>query len=163
MFRARPFGMFLGTIAQTVPDALDQQKFAALLQVGFDRIDPLTYAPHILGSPYPGAPASRRVLVQYGLGDAQVPNVATELHARALGLVQQLPARREVPALPHQQGTLDGSALVQFDFQLPEPLPGTVADLPSQDNPVHEGVRRDTGGRDQVDRFLRPDGKVEPR
>jgi len=163
MFRARPFGMFLGTIAQTVPDALDQQKFAALLQMGFDRIDPLTYAPHVLGSPYPGAPASRRVLVQYGLGDAQVPNVATELHARALGLVQQLPARREVPELPHQQGTLDGSALVQFDFQLPEPLPGTVADLPSQDNPVHEGVRRDTGGRDQVDRFLRPDGKVEPR
>jgi hypothetical protein len=163
MFRARPFGLFLGAISQAVPDALDQQKFAALLQTGFDRIDPLTYAPHVLTSPYPGAPASRRLLVQYGLGDAQVPNVATELHARALGLVQQLPATREVPALPHQQGAVEGSALVQFDFQLPEPLPGTVADLPSQDNPVHEGVRRDTAGRDQVDRFLRPDGRVEAR
>ncbi|MFY0569928.1 hypothetical protein ACN28E_39705 [Archangium lansingense] len=163
MFRARPFGLFLGAIAQTVPDALDQQKFAALLQTGFDRIDPLTYAPHVLASPYPGAPASRRLLVQYGLGDAQVPNVATELHARALGLVQQLPATREVPMLPHEQGALDGSALVQFDFQLPEPLPGTVADLPSQDNPVHEGVRRDAAGRDQVERFLRPDGRIESR
>jgi hypothetical protein len=163
MFRAKPFGLFLASIAQAVPDALDQQKFAALLQTGFDRIDPLTYAPHVLAAPYPGAPAARRVLAQYGLGDAQVPNVATALHARALGLVQQLPATREVPALPHQEGTLDGSALVQFDFQLPEPLPGTVADLPTQDNPVHEGVRRDTSGRQQVDRFLRPDGKVEPR
>ncbi|WP_224248341.1 hypothetical protein [Hyalangium gracile] len=163
MFRARPFGMFLGTIAQTVPDALDQQKFAALLQTGFDRIDPLTYAPHVLTSPYPGAPEQRRLLVQYGLGDAQVPNVATELHARALGLVQQLPATREVPALPREPGALEGSALVQFDFQLPEPLPGTVADLPAQDNPVHEGVRRDAAGRAQVDRFLQPGGRVEPR
>lgn len=163
MFRARPFGLFLNAIAQTVPDALDQQKFAALLQTGFDRIDPLTYAPHVLTSPYPSAPTARRLLVQYGLGDAQVPNVATELHARALGLVQQLPATREVPALSRQQGALEGSALVQLDFLLPEPLPGTVADLPSEDNAVHEGVRRDAAGRDQVDRFLRPDGRVEAR
>ena len=108
-----------------------------------------------------GAPASRRVLVQYGLGDAAVPGVATELHARALGLTQQLPATWRVPLLPVQEGAIEGSALVQFDFGLPAPLPGTVADLPTQDNPVHEGVRRDDEGRDQVDRFLRPDGRVE--
>ncbi|NMO20121.1 hypothetical protein HPC49_21755 [Pyxidicoccus fallax] len=161
MFRARPFAMFLNAIIQTVPDALDQQKFAALTQTGFDRIDPLTYAPHVLTDPYEGAPASRRLLVQYGLGDAQVPNVATELHARALGLTQQLPATWRVPLLPAQEGALEGSALVQFDFGLPAPLPGTVADLPAADNAVHEGVRRDNEGRDQVDRFLRPGGRVE--
>lgn len=161
MFRARPFGMFLDAIAQTVPDALDQQKFAALTQTSFDRIDPLTYAPHVLGDLYPGAPASRRVLVQYGLGDAQVPNVATELHARAMGLTQQLPATWRVPMLPAEEGTVEGSALVQFDFGLPSPLPGTVADLPAADNAVHEGVRRDDDGREQVDRFLRPNGQVE--
>ncbi|XXF81139.1 hypothetical protein P2318_15650 [Myxococcaceae bacterium GXIMD 01537] len=161
MFRARPFGLFLNSITQSVPDALDQQKFAALLQTGFDRIDPLTYAPHVTGKPYPGSPASRSVLVQYGLGDTQVPGVATELHARALGLTQQLPATREVPALTRQTGDVAGSALVQFDFRLPEPLPGTVANLPQEDNAVHEGVRRTPAGRDQVDRFLRPDGKTE--
>ncbi|WNZ61183.1 hypothetical protein QEG98_35610 [Myxococcus sp. MxC21-1] len=161
MFRARPFGMFLDAIAQTVPDALDQQKFAALTQTSFDRIDPLTYAPHVLGDLFPGAPVSRRVLVQYGLGDAQVPNVATELHARAMGLTQQLPATWRVPMLPAEEGAVEGSALVQFDFGLPPPLPGTVADLPAADNAVHEGVRRDDDGREQVDRFLRPDGQVE--
>jgi hypothetical protein len=161
MFRARPFSQFLSTIAQTVPDALDQQKFAALTQTGFDRIDPLTYAPHVLANTYAGGPASRRVLVQYGLGDVQVPNVATELHSRAMGLVQQLPATKQVPWLPPQEGEVDGSALVQFDFKLPEPLPGTVADLPPQDNGVHEAVRRDTESREQVNRFLMPGGKVE--
>lgn len=161
MFRARPFSMFLNSIAQTVPDALDQQKFAALTQTGFDRIDPLTYAPHVLADPYVGAPAALRVLAQYGLGDAQVPNVATELHARALGLTEQLPATWRVPMLPGQEGVIDGSALVQFDFGLAAPLPGTVADLPAQDNAVHEGVRRDDEGRAQVDLFLRPGGQVE--
>lgn len=161
MFRARPFGMFLGAIAQTVPDALDQQKFAALTQTAFDRIDPLTYAPRVLKNPYPGAPAGRRVLVQYGLGDAQVPNVATELHARVMGLTQQVPATWRVPMLIAQQGPIEGSALTQFDFGLPAPLPGTVADLPAQDNAVHEGVRRDLEGRAQVDLFLAPGSRVE--
>ncbi|WIG99524.1 hypothetical protein [Myxococcus sp. SDU36] len=41
------------------------------------------------------------------------------------------------------------------------PLPGTFADLPAADNPVHEGVRQDDAGREQVDRFLRPDAQVE--
>lgn len=161
MFRAKPFAMFLQAIAAAVPDALDQQKFAALTQTSFDRIDPITYAPHVLTAPYTGGPASRRVLVQYGLGDAQVPNVATELHARAMGLTQQLPATWRVPELPVFEGAIDGAALVQFDFGLPSPLPGTVADLPAQDNPVHEGVRRNVKGREQVDLFLQPDGRVE--
>jgi hypothetical protein len=160
MFRAKPFAPFLGAIAQTVPDALDQQKFAALTQTSFDRIDPLTYGPHVLNAPYPGA-SIRHVLAQYGLGDAQVPNVATELHARVMGLEQQLPATWRVPMLPAEEAPIVGSALVQFDFGLPAPLPGTVADLPAQDNPVHEGVRRDDEGRAQVDRFLRPQGQIE--
>ncbi|MCP3104358.1 hypothetical protein LZ198_36390 [Myxococcus sp. K15C18031901] len=162
MFRAKPFSMFLQAIAQAVPDALDQQKFAALTQTSFDRIDPITYAPHVLDALYAGGPASRRVLVQYGLGDAQVPNVATELHSRAMGLTQQLPATWRVPFLPSEEGTVETSALVQFDFGLPSPLPGTVANLPEQDNPVHEGVRRNAQGREQVDLFLRPEGQVEP-
>lgn len=161
MFRARPFSPFLSTITQVLPDALEQQKFVALTQTGFDRIDPITYAPHVLADTYAGGPASRRVLMQYGLGDAQVPNVATELHARALGLVQQLPATRAVPGLLGSEGAVDGSALVQFDFKVPEPLPGTVADLPPQNNVVHEGVRRDAESREQVNRFLMPGGKVE--
>jgi hypothetical protein len=161
MFRARPFSPFLSTISQVLPDALDQQKFVALTQTGFDRIDPITYAPHVLADTYSGGPESRRVLMQYGLGDAQVPNVATELHARALGLVQQLPATRPVPGLPGREGEVDGSALVQFDFKVPEPLPGTVADLPPQNNAVHDGVRRDAESREQVNRFLMPGGKVE--
>ncbi|WP_342376322.1 hypothetical protein NVS55_34275 [Myxococcus stipitatus] len=161
MFRAKPFAPFLQAIAQSVPDALDQQKFAAMTQTSFDRIDPLTYAPHVLTAPYTGGPSSRRVLVQYGLGDAQVPNVATELHARALGLTQQLPATWRVPELPTLEGAVDGSALVQFDYGLPSPLPGTVATLPAEDNPVHERVRREAKGREQVDLFLRPGGKVE--
>ena len=62
-----------------------------------------------------------------------------------------------MPGLLAREGEVDGSALVQFDFK----LPGTVADLPPQNNAVHEGVRRDAESREQVNRFLMPGGKVE--
>lgn len=160
MFRAKPFQPFLDVISQSVPDPLDRQKFTAMLQTSFDRIDPITYAPRVLRDFYPGAPSERRVLAQLGLGDAQVPNVASHVHARALGLTLLKPAPREIPALPSSEGPLNGSGLVEFNFNVAEPLPGTVATPPKDDNAVHEGVRRLARGREQVDRFLRPDGVI---
>lgn len=160
MFRARPFQAFLDIIELQEEGPLGQQKFAALTQTSFDRFDPLTYAPYVIRDPWPGSPP-RRVLIQYGLGDAQVPNVATELHARAMGVAQLLPAARAIPGLEGADGPIEASAIAQFDFQLEDdPLPGTIARPPAEDNVVHEGVRRLAAGRAMVDRFLQPGGTI---
>ncbi|MBI2898487.1 MAG: hypothetical protein HYY06_33355 [Deltaproteobacteria bacterium] len=160
MFRAHPFAAFLFVIEMFVPDPLDIQKFAALSQATFDRIDPITYAPHVLGDTYAGSPAGRRVLIQIGVGDSEVPNLASHLHARALGIPLLAPAPRQVAALEEVPAPLDGSAMVEFDFGV-DPLPGIEAVPPEETNPVHEAVRRLDASMRQVDAFLRPDGRIE--
>jgi hypothetical protein len=160
MFRSRSFATFLGFIELYFPDALDQQKYTAMTQTTFDRIDPITYAPFVTAGTYPGSPSQRRVLMHLGIGDTQVPNLATRLHARAMGLSLLQPAAREVPLLAPADSPCDGSALVEFDFGV-DPEPGIYAQPPEEGNEVHDGVRRlEVSGR-QIDLFLREDGDIQ--
>ena len=159
MFRALPFAAFLYVIGRTLPDALDQQKWVAMSQTVFDRIDPVTYAPWVLrGGPEPSP--TRRVLMHIGIGDTSVPNIAAHVHANALGLSSMSPAPRAIWGLPLAQAPFDGSAIVEFDYGI-DPLPDLEADFPDSSNHVHEDVRRSTPGIEQVDRFLRPGGVIE--
>ncbi len=161
MFRSANFVQFLGLIEIALPDRLDQQKFVALAPTVFERIDPITYAPYVLQDPLPGSP-DRTLLMQIGIGDPQVPNVASHVHARALGLSHLQPAPRDIPGLPPVEGTVTESALVEFDFNLSGEIPGTYA-IPTENtegNPVHEGVRRLDASIEQIDAFLRPGGVI---
>jgi hypothetical protein len=159
MFRSRAFGLFLGLIAGMFPEPLDQQKMTILLQSIFDRIDPLTYSPHIVHDPYPQSPR-KRVLLQMGTGDAEVPNLATELHARALGIPLAVPSAVRIPQLPTASYPIDGSALAVYAYAA-DPFPGVLAIPPTDPNEVHEGQRELLAAQRQVDRFLRPGGKIE--
>ena len=122
MFRAKPFELFLSAIELQAPDPLDQQKAVVGIQGSFDRIDPLTYAHRVLADPFPGSPVDRQVLMQIGIGDAQVPNLASHLHARAMGIPHLGPAPREIPRIDRVEGDVP-SALVEFDFGI-DPPPG---------------------------------------
>lgn len=154
MLRAQPFASLLGLFELFIPDRLDVQLFASISQSTLDRIDPVTYAPRMLRDTYEGSPDARRVLLQYGLGDHAVPNLASELQARTLGVPILAPASRPVPELDVREGAVDGSALVQFDFGLPAPLPGTFAVPPTIENEVHDGVRRLPEAIAQMDTFF---------
>ena len=149
MFRARPFLPFLAFLQLSAPDWLDQQKFVALSQTSFDRVDPLTFAPLVSGP----------LLMQIGIGDDQVPNIASHLHARAIGVDHLTPAPRDIEAL----GTIDtptDRALVEFDFGI-TPLPGEVAQPPTEANEAHEGVRRLEAAKEQLNRFFEDGGLIE--
>lgn len=159
MFRSRAFGLFLGIIEGMFPDPMDQQKMTVLLQTVFDRIDPLTYAPHLVRSPYPRARA-KRILMQMGTGDAEVPNLATELHARAAGIPLAVPSAHTVPLLPTVQFPVDGSALTVFHYSV-DPFPGILPIPPTDPNEVHEGQRELPVAQRQVDAFFRPGGRIE--
>jgi hypothetical protein len=160
MFRSRAFGVFLVFLGQTVEDPLEQQKFGVIVQTTFDRVDPLSYATEVLAPTLPDAPSARRVLMQTGLSDVAVPELAAHLHARAMGLRHLQPAPRPVAQLPAVQSPHDGSALVEFDFGIDPPV-GLVPVPPAADNAAHEGVRQLASSMEQLDRFLRPTGAIE--
>lgn len=160
MFRSLNFTQFLVVIEMAVEDVLDQQKTVAMLHTIFDRKDPVTYVDHIIDNIFPGGPASRQMLEQIGIGDAQVPNLASHLCARIADLPLLSPAPRAIVGVTEAPGPLS-SAMVEFDFHIPEPHPGVYAMPPSEGNEVHEGVRRTAAGQAQIDALFRPDGMVE--
>jgi hypothetical protein len=160
MFRAQPFNAFLFVISTVISDPLSQQKLALLSQTTFDRIDPVTWAPDVLEHPLPDSPAERRVLLQVGVGDAAVPNIASHLYARELGLEHLVPAPEPIVGVPDAKAPVDGSAIVEFDFGV-DPLPGIKAESSAMSNPVHEGVRIQPAGEEQINRFFKPGGLIE--
>jgi hypothetical protein len=160
MFRSNNFLQFLVVIEVTVEDYLDQQKTVAMLHTIFDRKDPVSYINHIIDNKFPGSPASRQMLEQIGIADAQVPNMASHLCARIIDLPMLAPAPRAIPGLSELAGPLP-SAMVEFDFHVPEPYPGHFAVPAREDTESHEGVRRTTAGQAQIEAFFRPDGMVE--
>jgi hypothetical protein len=159
MPRALPFASFMEFINMYIPDPLDTQKFMVLTQTTFDRIDPITYAPHLLSNTYSKGPSARRLLMHMGLNDTQVPNMATQYHARALGLKLMQPSPTQVPALTEAAYPLDGSGLVEFDLgAAPPPAEARPAD---EDSGVHSHVRELPAVIQQIDLFLRPEGQIE--
>jgi hypothetical protein len=63
----------------------------SLMQMTWDRGEPNGYANHMTGSPLPGTPA-HKVMILMAYGDHQVANVATEVQARTIGAPLRLPA-----------------------------------------------------------------------
>lgn len=157
LFRSRAFIPFLALIGVSVPDALDQQKVAAFLQAGLDRIDPMTFAPHLLEDRYPGNPETLDIAMQVGVGDPTVPNIASFYQARILGVPVLGPTTVTPFGLPTVTSPVPGSALTLFDFGVPL---NDSAQASLEDNVVHEAVRRTAGSKAQLDAFFRPSGSI---
>lgn len=153
MMRARPLGGLLFLLRGAVADRLDQLKVIALMQRGLDRIDPATYAElQRTGGPA-GSPPDRRFLLQCGLGDSEVPNLGTFLHARALGVAQLDTGTPHVFGLPQVAGPYAGSALATYDFGLDlAHIYGSMQPA-SETNVIHEGLRTHETVLSMIDRF----------
>ncbi len=65
--------------ALTIQDAFEDADWLGMLG------DPLSYAAHLQAAPLPGVPA-KHMLVQFGLGDLEVPNPTESALVRAAGL-----------------------------------------------------------------------------
>lgn len=155
-FRSNAFKGFADLLATAYPDPLDRQLLIALSQALWDPGDPATYAAHVLRDPLPGVP-SKRVLIQEGIGDAQVPNLATRSIVRSMGLsLLGLPV--EAVFGVGQVIMTSESAYVQYDIGQ-SVRPGET-NVPPEDNPVHRSIPRIEAAKAQLDTFLRLDGRV---
>ena len=156
MYRSGAFRSLKLLIGLFYGDPLDHQLLITLSQSEWDRTDPISFVPHLLANPLSGVPL-KRILVQESIDDATVPNVATEVMARTMGL-PGMDLERPVFGIPEKTGPLD-SAYTQWDSHpTPVPAPGNV---PPQDNGAHEAARRMPVLIQQLGAFFRPDGRVE--
>ncbi len=138
---------------------LTLQKYVALSQHAFDRVDPSTYAPHMLLEPYPQSP-EKQVIFQYGIGDHLVNNLASHVLLRAAGIDMLEPSAETPYGIGTVNSPLTESAAVAVDYKLAE-LPGIYAEIPddpADEDDVHELVRRNPKIRDQIDVFF----SIEP-
>lgn len=154
MMRAGPFRSLFSLLEISIEDPLDQQKLLATFQRPLDRFDGATWAQYTLTTELPGSPdPPRRVLMQMGLGDVEVPNLGTFMHARLLGL----PVMQPSPVLPFglqaASGPVDGSALEIADYGLNTADLYRVATFPEVSTPVHDDLRTRATTKQQIEHF----------
>jgi hypothetical protein len=157
MWRSANFADLAKFLAAAYPDPFDRQLLVAASQALWDYSDPATYAPHLLRDPLPGSAGTKRVLYQEGIGDAQVPNLATRALARTMGLPLLNRPSEAVFGIGQVQGPVE-SAYVQFDIKV-APRPDD-SNVPPAENPVHEAIRRLEAAKLQLQKFLIEDGRV---
>lgn len=122
-------------------DPLDVQILISLFQSRFDHTDPANITKLMFKSPLPDAPKDRKVILQEAIGDSQVPNMATEILARAIGVKLMTPALYPVSGLadvtsPATDSVLSQYRLVNYD----NPLPPKENMAAPKDNDVHHAM-----------------------
>ncbi|MEA2441823.1 MAG: hypothetical protein QOH76_3247 [Thermoleophilaceae bacterium] len=164
---------------QSYPNELERPLLFSLLQTLWDRAEANGYALHMTGDPLANTPP-HRVLMQAGLGDHQVAQVAAETEARTIGAYTREPYADPgrdndvAPAygLPRIGAyPFDGSAFMLFDIGPPRqegdktrgtnppPTTNTPPSAEGQEDP-HEFPRRSADARRQKNAFLRIGGQV---
>jgi hypothetical protein len=123
------------------PDPLDFTLGVALLQARFDHTDPGNLTKLMFKKPLPDAPANRMVILQEAIGDSQVPNMTTDILARAMGIKLLTPSVTTVFGIPEVTAPTTDSVLVQYqlaDYNNPFPPEENIP--PSGENGVHHAM-----------------------
>lgn len=156
--RSTNFDEFELIYAAWYEDRIDREFYWPLMGHLFDKVDPITYLPHLLADPLPGTP-TKHILYQAGTNDSQVCNLSTEVAARTAGLVLITPSVRDVWGLEEAPaGPFDGSALQYWDCGA-APVPPN--NQPPPNNCAHGWVRGRASCQDQTSAFFHPSGQVE--
>lgn len=135
-----------------LPEAIDQLLFVSAAQMLWDPVDGLPAAAHLgANAPYAGTP-QKQILMQIGVADSQVANIASDIQARAMGIPYLGPdVVREVYGLTPVAAPQD-SALTYWSYGCANMK---TNDVVGPDNEVHEAVRRTPAAQRQMDTFLR--------
>jgi hypothetical protein len=149
-------------------DRLDQQEIVCVLQQYLDPSDGMSWARHYSIDPPAGSPP-KNILLQIGVGDLQVSNVASEMFARTAQFPLLDSAPLDVWGMAPQKGPLP-SALAIFDTkEKDQPPEGNMNGNVTSKNAAHATIRMLPAAMEQIDHFLRQgeviatcDGKCDP-
>ncbi|HEY8428759.1 MAG TPA: hypothetical protein VIL20_10310, partial [Sandaracinaceae bacterium] len=112
---------FNALLMGTYRDPVERALLVAMSGLLWAPVDGITYAPHWLDDPLPGA-IERRVLMQIGVGDVAVSNAAAHVLARSAGLPLTVPSVEEPFGLETTEGPAP-SGLTIYKLEGVEPLP----------------------------------------
>lgn len=172
-------GIALAVFRPSYPQAIDRPIALGLMQLLWDRSEANGYAHHITSDPYGeggavltefGATPAKDLLVFMAYADEAVPNIATEVMARTMGIGVRSPVLRadrsplaDDPAVEPLWGIdritdfpHDGSGMLVWDF-LDEPAPTTNTPPPASGGPHGDGGKL-SALRTLVFDYLQPDG-----
>jgi hypothetical protein len=123
--RSSNFRRFEDILRPRFPNGLDIPRLLETIQLHWDRTEPSGWTPNIRNDRVAGTPA-HEVLMLVAIGDRQVTTLGAHTMARSIGGVPNLaPVNRELFGLESRTGMHRGSAMIEFDFGLPEPLDNT--------------------------------------
>jgi hypothetical protein len=159
IFRSYVFDVLKPLLQSALPDPLDEQVAIAATQGEWDYTDPVTFAPHLLGTrgeplAAPGGARlpAKQVLVQESEGDALVSNLSTRVLARTIGLTG---FDLTTPVYGIAVGNAPmSSAYTQWNSH-PSPLPPPGDTALDEDNGAHEAVAGNPLAQQQMQSFLR--------
>jgi hypothetical protein len=157
LHRSRDFEPFFLGVKVWYPDAVPRTLLLGLIQQLWDRSEPNGWYHHTIPGTLPDTPP-HAVLVHMAHADDEVANLATKIMVRSMGMPQLTPVNESYYGIAEMAAPFDGSAMIESRFGLPEP---PVTNTPPAENEVHGLMRALPAIQAQIDRFFRPDGRVE--
>lgn len=153
MHRSYVFDGYAEIFATMYPEHGERSLVVGLVGTGWDRFDPITFAPHISHDPLPDTPP-HQVLLHIAMEDGQVLNEVSHVLARAVGAPLLTPKVRPIWGLEEVEAPYDGlSATTEYDFGI-EPHDDPLVPRPEEPD-SHGWLRRQPEGREQMMHFLR--------
>lgn len=152
IWRSSAFSMLADAWATSHPDPQEREFLFALVQSAFDRADPLVFS-ELIAAPLAGGDPKRLLLIE-SIGDAQVPNIATETMARSYGMPMLAPGVTPVWGIEDvNEPVSSGSVLLQVDTGK-GPLPPKQNLPPADDNGAHGAAVDDPALIAVIERFI---------
>ncbi len=155
--RSTNFDVFLSIFQEVYPSWTDISVLLALVQTIWDPGESAGWARYITEQPVDDTVPTKNVLLQAGIGDAQVPTLGAQNLARACTAWLVEPSARPVWGLDSSKTPFEGSAYVEVDYGVEEPEEAIPVD---SDIDVHNTVRTEQPIQDQIRLFLE-EGRVE--
>jgi hypothetical protein len=138
------------------PKRVDREILMSVMMSMWDFAEPAPWLKHMFDDPLPNTPP-KQILYQIARYDSQVPNLASDMAVREMGIPLLDPPLLPVWNVPSEEGPLD-SAYVYYDTGAPPTAEGNDPD--EEDNGAHGDQRHIDAAVEQLGAFWRPDGQV---
>lgn len=158
--RSSDFGLYFILLRGAYVTGRNIQLLQGLIQMLWDRTEPDGYVPYINDNLLPNTP-KHEVLIHVAIGDHQVTPLGAHIMARAVKARNLAPVNRSVWGVEEHPGPLTTSAMVEYDFGLPEMPKANVPPDGSYGEDPHGKVRSLPPAFKQVDEFFRT-GVIKP-
>ncbi len=146
--RSAAFDSFFDIALASYEDPRDLQLTLALVQLLWDRAEPIGFLPHL---------GSQQLMMRAAIGDHAVPTIGAHVLARSLAAPHVVSGQREVYGLTPVQAA-DGLGYIEYDFGLP---PEATCALPMRACTNPHGALRGLPEADrQLDEYFRT-GRIE--